>query len=88
MHALGDQVPPALEHHLPRRREVDADVRAVELLLDDQRLVGDEAVGLGLAQVLVVVRPLRAEQMRRPRVLDELAVGTTHDPTLTPKLCL
>ena len=74
VHALGDQVPPALEDHLPVGGEVDADVRAIELLLDDERGVGEEAEGFGLAQVLVVVGPPGAEEVRRPGVLDELVM--------------
>jgi len=42
VHPLGDQVPPALERDRPAVGEVDADVGSVELLLDNQRAVGDE----------------------------------------------
>ena len=42
VHSLGDEMSPALEDHLPSRREVNADVRAVDLLFDDQRLIGNE----------------------------------------------
>ena len=37
VHPLGDQVAPALEGHLAVGGEMDADVGAVDLLLDDQR---------------------------------------------------
>ena len=33
---------------------------------------------LGLAEVLVVVRPPRAEEVRRPRVLDERVARRAH----------
>ena len=50
---------------------MDADVRAVQLLLDDERRIGYEVERLPLAEMLVVVRAARAEQMRRSRILRE-----------------
>jgi len=47
-----------LKDHLTARGEVDADVRAVDLLLDDERLVGNEALRIGLVHVLIIVCPL------------------------------
>ena len=67
-------MPPTLKHHLGFVREVDADVRAVELLLDDQGLVGDESSRLEFAEVLVVVSPRGPEEVGSPWVLHEVAV--------------
>ena len=64
----------ALENQLAIGGEMDADIRAVEFFLYDQRLVGDERLGFGLAEMLVVVRTLRAKNMRRSGVLDEFVV--------------
>lgn len=58
-------MPPALQDHLARIREVNPDVRAVNLLLDDQRFVGDERLRLRLAEMFVVVSSLRSKQMGR-----------------------
>jgi hypothetical protein len=74
VHALGDQVPPALERHLAVAVELDTNVRAVELLLDDERGVGEEAEGFDLAEVFVVVGPCGAEEVGRPGILDEFVV--------------
>jgi hypothetical protein len=43
VHSLRNQMASALENQLSVRTEVDADVRAVDLLLDDQRRVGNNA---------------------------------------------
>jgi hypothetical protein len=51
---------------------VDADVRAVQLFLDDERIIGDEIHRLLLAKMLVIIRSTRAEQMRRSRVFHEI----------------
>ena len=53
---------------------MNADVRAVDLFLDDQRIIGNEPDGLGFAEVLVVVGPLGAKQVGRPGILDEIAM--------------
>src|SRR5690606_6262816 len=81
VHPLGDEMTPALQNHITGLREVDTDVRAVDLLFNDQRLVGKESQGLRHAEVLVVVRPLRPEQMRRAGVLGEFTVRSTHRQT-------
>ena len=57
MHPFGDQVPPTLEHHRSITREVDADIRAVELLFHYQGMVGDETSGLIFSQMFVVIGP-------------------------------
>jgi hypothetical protein len=67
-------VAPALQDQFAFVRKMNADVGAVDLLFDDQRLVGNEPDGLGFAQVLVVIGPLGAEQVRRPGVLDQIAM--------------
>jgi hypothetical protein len=71
---FGDEVPPSLQDHLAFGRKVNADVRAVDFFLDDQRVIGDESVGLGIAQVVVVIGPLGAKEMGCPWVLDEIAM--------------
>src|SRR4051812_30018484 len=68
----------ALENHLPIRREVNADVRPVDFLLENQRRIGKNAPRVILVEMLVVVRPLGAKEMRSSRIFDEIAVGTTH----------
>ncbi len=78
VHSLGDEVPPALQDHLTRICEVDANVRAVDFLLNDQRLVGDEGFRIRFAKVLVVIGSSGAQQMGRARVLGEITVGSTH----------
>ena len=78
VHALGDFVAAALRHQPSALGEVNALIRAVELLLHNERRVGDERLGFLSAQVLVVVRALRAEEMRRARVFDEVIAGGTH----------
>src|SRR5207244_7103168 len=78
VHALGDFVAAALQHHPSARGEVNPDVRAVELLLNDERRVGDERLGFLWAKVLVVVRALRAEQMRSAGVFDEIVASCAH----------
>ena len=74
VHPFGDEVAPALQGHLTGVREVDANVRAVNLLLSDQRLVSDERLRLCFAEVLVVVRPLGPKQMGRAGVLGKITV--------------
>ncbi len=71
VHTLGDQMASTLQNHLAVVREMNPDVCAVDLLLNDQRLIGDELVGFGLTEMLVIIGPLRPKQVRRPRVLDE-----------------
>ncbi len=51
---------------------MDADVRAVDLLFDDERLIGDEVLRIVLIEVLIVVGSLGAEQVRRPGIFDEV----------------
>jgi hypothetical protein len=74
MHAFGDQMPPTLENHDALIPEMDTDVRTVELLLDDQGLVGEEAAGLGFGQVLIVIGPFGTEEVRSSWVLHKVAV--------------
>jgi hypothetical protein len=54
-------LPPALEDHVPSRREMDAHVGAVDFLFDDERFISQEPIGVGLAEMLVVIRSARAE---------------------------
>ena len=75
-------MPTALQHHASDRCEVNADVCAVNLLLHNRRRVSDKRLGFLLAQVFVVIGPLRAEQMRRARVFDEIVAGRAHDSWL------
>ena len=49
--------------------------KAVELLLNNERRIGDERLGFLAAKVFVVVRALRAGQVRRARLLDEILAG-------------
>jgi hypothetical protein len=51
---------------------MDADICEIPLLLDDERTIGEEAEGSGLAEVLVVVGLAEAEGVGRPGVFDEL----------------
>jgi hypothetical protein len=44
MHPLGDEMAAALEDHASVGREMQTNVRAIELLLDDQRRVGQEPI--------------------------------------------
>ena len=53
---------------------MDADVRAVQLLLDNERGISDEVQRLRLAEMPVVIGAPRAEEMRRSRVLREIVV--------------
>ena len=53
-----------LKHHPATRREVNPDVGAVELLLADERRIGDERLGFFASKVFVVVRALGAESRR------------------------
>src|SRR2546427_7914253 len=62
VHALGDFMATALQHHARARGEMNPDVRAVELLFHDERQVGNERLGFLWTEVLVVVRALRAEE--------------------------
>ena len=87
MHSFGNQMASTLENQLTVRAKMDADVRAVDLLLHNQRFIGNEVIGLHLAKMLVVIRPLGAEQVRSPGVLDKVVVRATHDrPRLSGKL--
>jgi len=79
VHPGGDLVTPALKHHAACGRKVDADVRAVQLLLDDERGIADEVQRLPWAQMLVVARAALAEQMRRSRVFREIVARCAHD---------
>lgn len=79
VHPLRNLVATALQHHAPARCEVDANVGAVDLLFHDERWVGDEHLGFLSAQVSVVVRALRAEEMRSAWVFDEVVAGGTHN---------
>ena len=72
MHPFRNFVAAALQHHASDRCEVNADVRAVKFLLDDERGIGEEVQRLPLAQMLVVIRAARAEKMRRSRVFREI----------------
>lgn len=65
-------MPTTLQHHPAGQGEIYSYVRAIELLLDDERGIGNKRLGFLAAKVLVVIRALRAEQMRRARVLDEI----------------
>ena len=78
MHALGDFVATALKDHPSARVEVNAHVRAVDFLFHDERRLGNERLGFLLAKVFVIVGALRAEEMRRARVLDEIVAGGAH----------
>jgi hypothetical protein len=53
---------------------MDADIGAVDLLLHDQGAVRNKCFRLRLAEMLVVVGPFGAEEMRRSRVLDEISL--------------
>ncbi len=44
------------------------------------RRIGDERLRFLAAEVSVVVRALRAEQVRRARVFDEIVAGCAHNP--------
>ena len=46
-----------LQDQLPIVGEVDADVGAVDLLLDDQRVVSKETIGFCFTEVFIVIRP-------------------------------
>jgi hypothetical protein len=72
VHAVADEMAAALQDHVARRREMNADVRAVEFLFDNQPFVREKPLRRGLVQMLVVVRSARTKEMRRPRVLDEI----------------
>src|SRR5438105_10848453 len=79
VHPRGDPVTSALKHHAACGRKVDADVRAVQLFLDDERGISDEVQRLLLAEMLIVIRAAGAEQMRRSRVL----VKSSRDAPMT-----
>jgi hypothetical protein len=49
-----------------------------DALLHNQRRVGDECFGFLSAEVFIVTRSLRAEQVRRARVFDEIVAGRTY----------
>ena len=49
-----------------------------DALLHNQRRVGDECFGFLSAEVFIVIRSLRAEQVRRARVFDEIVAGRTY----------
>src|SRR5690348_3189347 len=61
MHALSDLVPATLKHHAARSGEMNAYVRAVQLLFHDERRIGDKRLRVCATEMLVVVRSLRAE---------------------------
>jgi len=79
MHPLGDDVSPALQNHLAAGREVNADVRAVDLLFDDQRGSAEEAERVALVEMFVVGGPPGAEQVRRAGEFDEVVACGAHD---------
>ena len=70
-----------LQHQLALVGEMNADVRAVDLLFHDERLIGNELIRFDFAQMPVVVRPLRPKQVRSARILGEVAIGRAHQIT-------
>lgn len=74
MHSLRDEMASALKGHLPVAGEMNANVRAVNFLFDNQRIVGNDAIGFILTKMRVVVRSRRSEEMRGSRVFDEFVV--------------
>jgi hypothetical protein len=71
MHALGDLMPAALQHQAAGGGEMNADVGAVQLFLNDQRGIGDEGLRFATAEVFIVISAARAEQMRRARIFEK-----------------
>lgn len=57
MHSFRDQVAAALQNHLPRSGEMQANVRAVQLLFDDERWIGEEPIRLAVTQMPVIRSP-------------------------------
>jgi len=68
-----------LQEQLTGVREVNADVCAVDLFLNDQRLFGHELLRLRFSEMLVIVSPLRPKQMGSAGIFGEITVGSTHD---------
>ena len=74
MHSFGDEVPATLQNHFAVVVKVNTDVRAIDLFLDNQSLIGNKLCLVSFAHVFVIVRPLLTKQTRSSRILDEVAL--------------
>src|SRR5688572_7919944 len=90
MHPLRNLMSPALQNHPPTRIKMNAHIRAVDLLLHDQRSIRDKSRRLLPPQMLVIIGPLRPKQVRGTRILDKIISGGAHKkpkPIMDPTAC-
>ena len=69
---------PALQHDSTTGSEVNPDIRAIQLLFDNERRFPNKCLGFFSSEMFVVVRPLRTKKMGRARIFHEVISSGAH----------